>query len=95
MVNASVEECWGKNAYLTYPSINCVVRDGAKVVRDGAITPHSTLCTRQAGYQVDKLWGYSTEGQDSPVYISVHRVERLADPYRLPTAHCVSHADAQ
>ena len=50
-----------------------------EVVRDGAITPHSTLYTRiQAGYKVDELWGYSAEGQDSLEYISVHRVERLA-----------------
>ena len=44
---------------------------------------HHTLqlpCTRiQAGYQVDELWVYSAEGQDSPKYISVHRVERLAE----------------
>ena len=38
------------------------------------------LCTRiQAGYQVDELWGYSTESQDSPEYISLHRVKRIAE----------------
>ena len=31
----------------------------------------TALCTRiQAGYQVDELWGYSAEGQDSPGNIS-------------------------
>ena len=30
-------------------------------------------------YQVDKLWPYSAEGWDSPEYISVNRVERLAE----------------
>ena len=40
----------------------------------------TALCTRiQAGYQVDDLRRYSEEGQDSPEYISVHRVERLAE----------------
>ena len=33
----------------------------------------------QAGYQVDELWSYCAEGQDSPQYISIHRVERLAE----------------
>ena len=63
-----------KNSSLTYPSVNW------EKVRDGAITLHSTLCTRvQARYQVDELRLYSAEGQDSPEYISVHRVERLAE----------------
>ena len=40
----------------------------------------TALCTRiQAGYQVDELLRYSAEGQDSPEYISFHRVERLAE----------------
>ena len=73
MVHASVEERWGKNTPLTYTSVNW------KVVRDCATTPYSTFCTRiQAGYQVDELLRYSAEGQDSPEYISFHRVERLA-----------------
>ena len=34
--------------------------------KDGATKPHSTCCTGvQAGYQVDELWGYSAEDQDS------------------------------
>ena len=40
----------------------------------------TALCTRiQARYQVDELRRYSAEGQDSPEYISVNRVERLAE----------------
>ena len=74
MVHASVEVCLGKIASLTYNSVNW------KVVRDVAITPYSTLCTRiQVRYQVDELRRYSAEGQDSPEYISVHRVQRLAE----------------
>ena len=68
MVHASVEDCWGENTSLTYTSVNW------KVVRDGAITPYSTFCTRiQAGYQVEELWRYSAEGH------SVHRVECLTE----------------
>ena len=74
MVHATVEECWVKNTSLTYPSINW------EVVRHGAITLHSIFCTRiQAGYHVDEFWGYSAEGQDSPEYISFHRVKHLAE----------------
>ena len=74
MVNANVAACWGKNTSLIYNSINW------EIVRDGAITPYSTLCTRiQAPYKVGELWRYFSEGQDSPEYISVHRVERLAE----------------
>ena len=66
--------CWGKNVSLTYTSVKW------KVVRDGATTPYSTLCTKiQAGYQVDELRRYSAEGQDSPEYISVNQVKRLAE----------------
>ena len=50
MVHTSDEECQGKNTSLSYQIINCAV------VRDGAITHHSTLCSKmQAGYQVDEL----------------------------------------
>ena len=74
MDHANVEECWSKNTTLTYTSINW------EVVKDGAITPHSTFCTRiQAGYQVDELRGYFAEGKDSPECISVYRAERLAE----------------
>ena len=74
MVRASVEECWGKNASMMYTSVNY------KVIRDSAFTSYSTLCTRiQAEYHVDDLWGYSAEGLDSLDYISVHRVEHLAE----------------
>ena len=42
---------------LTYTNINL------GIVSDGAITPYSTLCTRiQAGYEVDELLVYYTEG---------------------------------
>ena len=53
MVHAGVEKCWDKNTSMTHPSINC------EVVRNGAITPHRTLCTRIQvnGYQVDELRG--------------------------------------
>ena len=72
MVYASVEVCWGKNASLTYTSINW------EVVRDDATTHYGIFCTKiQAGYQVE-FWRYSAEGQDSSEYFSVHRVERLA-----------------
>ena len=40
----------------------------------------TALCTKmQAVYQVDELWGHSAECQDSPEYISVRRVERIAE----------------
>ena len=56
----------------------------------------SNLCTRiQAAYHVDELWGYQAGGQDSPQYISIHRVERCGDPHRLPAAQCGSHADVE
>ena len=48
------------------------------------------LCTKiQAGYQVDELRRYSAEGQDSREYVSVNRVERLAEIHiggQQPTA---------
>ena len=70
MVHATVE-CWGKITSPTHPGINW------EVVRNGDVTRHSTLFIRiQAEYQVDELWGYTAEGQNSPEYISIHRVER-------------------
>ena len=61
-----------------------------EVVRDGTMTRHSALCTRiQVDYQVDELWGYSAEGEDSREYISVHRVKRFAEIHigcQQPTA---------
>ena len=75
MVYASVEEYWAKNTFLTYSSIDW------EVVRDRATT-QSTFCTRiHARYQVDELWEYPAEGQDSLEHISVHRVERLTEIY--------------
>ena len=83
MVHAGVEE-WVKNTSVTYTSVNW------EVVGYGAIRPHRTFSTRmQAEYQVDELWGHFAEGQDSPNYISVHRVERFAEihiGYQQPSA---------
>ena len=73
MVHASDEVLWQEHI----PDISSIYWE---VVRYEAITAHITLCTKvQAGYQVDELWGYSAEGQDSPEYISVQQVELLAE----------------
>ena len=52
-----------------------------EVVRDCTITPYSTLFMYQNTGRISdgRALGYSTEGQDFSAYISVHRLERLAE----------------